>query len=712
MMYSQGRGNKHRCGSVYTNGMTTNFFSGRYRAVLVALTVVLTPILAFAQPVDAPDLRCATVDVAGDVTLSWVPAADPGGTFVEHTLYAANDIAGPYVVAGVVTDPLQTTYLHLAAGADGGALFYYITTTSSVPPVVSVPSDTVATLFLEVFQSTPLGSANLAWNAPATASTADDQFSIWMEHPIGNWNLLGFVPGTTFAYQHVISICQDSLTFRVGLADDSGCISFSNRDGDVFEDITPPTSPEIISVSVDSINGQPVIAWEPSPEGDTDGYIIVLSTPGGGVIIDTIFGASNTTYTWLPGSPDLAPESFTVAAFDTCQVGVPPSPNTSATRAPHTSMFANTDYDRCAGTVSLRWTPYIGWTVATYQVLLQVDGGPWTVLQNLPGSELGLLHTVEPDRTYCYIIKAIAEGGSPSALSNKTCRASSYPNLPAFNYLRTVTVSGPEEITVVDSVDITASVSAYRLDRSENGAPFEAIALLPDAGLPLLTYVDTGLSPEAVGYRYRVTVLDSCGNEAVVSNIGGNIVLRASANLYGENDLVWNGYAQWAGVVQGHLVERSVDDMPFVAIGATPDLPWAFTDDVQDLVGTTGRACYRVTAQEVANPSGVNATSLSNVACTVQEELVYIPNAFIVGGANPVFLPVLSYADVSEYQLIIINRWGQSIWNTNDPLQPWDGMVAGSYVPTGVYGYYCTFKNGAGQRFEKRGTVTMLTAFE
>lgn len=697
---------------VYTCGMRNIPSRWYIRSFILVLLLACVPEIVMAQPMEAPDLRCASVNVAGDVTLTWIPAPDPGGTFVEHTVHYSTDVAGPFVQVGVITDPLQTTFFHAGAGAGAGARFYYMTTTSAVPPVTSLPSDTIATLFLEVFQSTPLGSANLAWNAPSTASTADIQFSIWMEYPIGNWNLLGSVSNATFAYQHVISICQDSLTFRVGLADDSGCISFSNRDGDVFEDVTPPSPPVILSASVDSTNGQPVITWEPSPEADTEGYIIVLVTPGGGVIIDTLFGAGSTTYTWIPGSPDLGPESFTVAAFDSCRVGVPPSPNTSATRPQHTTMFATTDYDRCAGAVSLSWTPYVGWPVVTYQVLVQVDGGPWAVLQNVGGAQLGLLHNVDQDRTYCYIVKAIAQGGVPSSLSNRTCRAATYPPIPNFNYLRTVTVTGAEEITVVDSVDVTGAVSGYLFERSANGAPFETVAILPGGTGPLITFVDTDVSPDAVGYRYRVAVLDSCGNEALVSNIGGNIVLRATSNLYGENILDWNGYAQWAGVVQGHIVERSVDGSPFAGIGAAPPLPWSFVDNVQDLVGTTGRACYRVTALESANSSGVNATSSSNISCTVQEELVYIPNAFIVGGANPVFQPVLSYADVSEYQLIIINRWGLQIWNTDDPLQPWDGMVSGSYVPIGVYGYYCTFKNGAGRRFEKRGTVTMLTAFE
>jgi hypothetical protein len=133
---------------------------------------------------------------------------------------------------------------------------------------------------------------------------------------------------------------------------------------------------------------------------------------------------------------------------------------------------------------------------------------------------------------------------------------------------------------------------------------------------------------------------------------------------------------------------------------------------VQSLVNSSGRACYRLQAVESGNPSGVNATSESNIACAVQQSLAYIPNAFIVGGANPLFQPVLSFVDVREYDLVIINRWGQEIWRTSDPYQPWDGTVGGDLVPIGVYGYYCAFSDGEGRRFEKRGTVTMLTAYE
>lgn len=686
--------------------------TGPYRSALLCLAV-LTALLAQAVVLDPPQLRCASVNVAGDVTLTWTPIVDPGGDFQAYEVYHSNTAGGPFSLLYAINVLGQATQFHAGAGADAGPQFYYMTTVSnSVPSETSVPSDTVATLFLEVFQSTPLGSANLSWNAASLSATAADEFSVWLEYPIGTWTLLGAVDTAIFTYQHVVSVCEDSLTFRIGSMDASGCISFSNLEGDVFADATPPSMPVLTTVTVDTLTGLSIVDWDPSPEPDTDGYIIVWVTQSGGVIIDTVFGQNNTSYTWLASTPGLGPESFTVAAFDTCEVGTPPSPNTSATRAPHTTMHVEAEYDRCATSIALNWSPYVGWPVQTYQVLVQVDGGPWSILTNVPAGETSVEHAVVAGRAYCYVIKAVQGSGLPASLSNKVCLATDYPSVPAFNYLRTVTVSGEDRITVVDSVDMSASVRQYRFERSDNGGPYQVVGTVAGDLGPVISIEDTDVSPGDTGYRYRVVVEDSCGNGTVTSNIGGNIILRARPLLSGHNDLDWNGYADWGGTVGGYRVFRMIDEGPMALIGTAPADPWVYSDDVQDLTATNGRFCYYVQALETGNPSGVDATSKSNVVCAVQEELVYIPNAFVVGGANPVFGPVLAYADVTDYELTVINRWGQVIWTTDDRNEPWDGTVDGDRMPIGVYGYFCSFYNGAGRRVERRGTVTLLTAVE
>jgi gliding motility-associated-like protein len=91
---------------------------------------------------------------------------------------------------------------------------------------------------------------------------------------------------------------------------------------------------------------------------------------------------------------------------------------------------------------------------------------------------------------------------------------------------------------------------------------------------------------------------------------------------------------------------------------------------------------------------------------------VFVPNAFVVGGANPVFQPVVGFVDIRNYRLEIMNRWGQVIWHTSDPYQGWDGRVDGHPAPIGVYAYHVQVINGAGRLVDRRGSVTLLTAVE
>ena len=680
------------------------------RAALLGLGLA-PAFAAFGQALDPPIPRCASVNVSGDVTLSFTPPADPGGACAQYDIWHATTPLGPFALLATLACG-TSTFPHMGAAAGSGPQYYYMTsTTNALPPEVSVPSDTIATIFLQVSQSTPLGSADLSWTAPATSATAASDFTIWLEHPVGTWSQIATVGDTVFSFSWEVDICEDSLTFRVGLADANGCVSFSNRDGEVFNDVTPPSVPVITAVSVDSTNGLSTLSWTPSPQADTDGYIIVYNGPGGAVIIDTVFGQFNNTYQWPDSWPFGGPESFSVAAFDTCFTGSPPSPNTSATGVSHSTMYARTEYDKCASRIQITWSQYVGWSPQSIQLLVQFNGGTWAILANLPGSALSYDHLVQPGNTYCYIVKAIEGPGLASSLSNKTCRVSEYPTLPVGNYMRTVTVTGPSSIAVIDSTDFNAEVGGYRLERSRNGAAYTQVATFLSTAGPVITYTDADVDPALNGYRYRMQVLDSCGRASVTSNLGANMVLQAEPGLDGINRLRWNGYIQWAGAVGGYAIHRSVAGGAFEVIAVIPNDPWEYADDVNAFVSETGDFCYFVQALEAGNPSGINATSESNSACAYQQELVFIPNAFIIG--SPIegrreIKPVLGFSDPTEYRFLIINRWNQTIWETQDPEVGWDGVVGSQVMPQGIYAYYCSVRNGAGRLVVKRGTVLLL----
>ncbi|MFT3885261.1 MAG: hypothetical protein QM724_07475 [Flavobacteriales bacterium] len=441
-----------------------------------------------ATVLDPPVLRCASLDASTDaVQLTWGAPPDPTGEFLRYNIYQSPAIGGPYALVG--NEPLYAAggWTHASSGANAGPRYYYITTVStSGMPNESAPSDTVATIFLQVTQSSPLGRAVLDWGLPHTPPLpgTSDSTAIFLEYPQGTWTFLDSVSNTTRHYTHVIDICDDSLTFRIGQPG-SGCVSVSSLHGAVFHDVTPPTIPQIVTVSVDTVAGRTVVDWDPSPELDTDGYIVVLIDGGGNVVIDTIYGRLNTSYVWSSSDPGARAESYTIAAIDTCWHGVPAHPNTSAAGTPHTTVFATTTYDRCGATVTVQWSPYAGWPVQAYRLYVRENNGPSVLLAELSAGASSFVHPVHPFTTYCYVVQAIGSDPAHVSLSNVTCRNTAYPAMPQWNYIRVATVAGENVITVVDSVDMSVQAGRYRLERTTNGGDWQEVASVPGGGGPV-----------------------------------------------------------------------------------------------------------------------------------------------------------------------------------------------------------------------------------
>jgi gliding motility-associated-like protein len=78
-------------------------------------------------------------------------------------------------------------------------------------------------------------------------------------------------------------------------------------------------------------------------------------------------------------------------------------------------------------------------------------------------------------------------------------------------------------------------------------------------------------------------------------------------------------------------------------------------------------------------------------------------------GVNTNFQPVISFADFTNYRMIIYSRWGDVIYDTTDFLAPWDGFMNGEPVQQGVYVYFISIEDGKGRPIESRGTVTLLS---
>jgi gliding motility-associated-like protein len=90
----------------------------------------------------------------------------------------------------------------------------------------------------------------------------------------------------------------------------------------------------------------------------------------------------------------------------------------------------------------------------------------------------------------------------------------------------------------------------------------------------------------------------------------------------------------------------------------------------------------------------------SDTACldvSVIESLIYyIPNAFTPDGNefNQTFQPIFTTGfDPYNFNLTIYNRWGEVVFESNDPTIGWDGTSKnGAYVQSGTYTWRIKFK--------------------
>jgi len=89
---------------------------------------------------------------------------------------------------------------------------------------------------------------------------------------------------------------------------------------------------------------------------------------------------------------------------------------------------------------------------------------------------------------------------------------------------------------------------------------------------------------------------------------------------------------------------------------------------------------------------------------------LFVPTAFTPHGHNNQYFDV-KWAYVGAYQLLIFNRWGEIIYESQDPHQSWDGIYKGEPMPMGVYPWIVTYEGLNHEYkgpFKKQGSVTLI----
>lgn len=118
----------------------------------------------------------------------------------------------------------------------------------------------------------------------------------------------------------------------------------------------------------------------------------------------------------------------------------------------------------------------------------------------------------------------------------------------------------------------------------------------------------------------------------------------------------------------------------------------------------TAEVCYRLAYRDRCD----NISELSEEVCLVLSSSLGIPNAFSPNGdgVNDIFK--INDGIYANFSILIYNRWGNLVFNSEDPSQGWDGQFEGQPATSGTYLYRISFQNADNLLITRTGSFVLI----
>ncbi|MCW3123636.1 MAG: gliding motility-related protein [Flavipsychrobacter sp.] len=151
-----------------------------------------------------------------------------------------------------------------------------------------------------------------------------------------------------------------------------------------------------------------------------------------------------------------------------------------------------------------------------------------------------------------------------------------------------------------------------------------------------------------------------------------------------------------------------------IMLQATGGVTYTWTPRDLILSDPAGHPYIRVTTPVAIQVKAIDSFGCSDSVTYNYKDIQYCcqfsyPNAFTPNrdGVNDGF-KIVSYGNLTQYNLVIFNRWGQEVFETTDPRQYWDGTFNGIPCDMGNYYYYFKANCLAGNKEESKGDVLLI----
>jgi gliding motility-associated-like protein len=122
------------------------------------------------------------------------------------------------------------------------------------------------------------------------------------------------------------------------------------------------------------------------------------------------------------------------------------------------------------------------------------------------------------------------------------------------------------------------------------------------------------------------------------------------------------------------------------------------------LVSTT----YYVTITDPFGCTNVDTVFVVVEEVQCEEPEIYIPNAFTPNDDSSNDIMYVRGNTIRELDFKIFDRWGEKVFESNDPKKGWDGYYKGKLATPAVYVYYVEAICYNNERFFKKGNITLI----
>ncbi len=671
---------------------------------------------SISRNLDAPVITCLEVHEAGDVTIYWQSLDLTVQEF--RIFYSTNNV--DYFQAGSVDSQNSSLqFHHTLAQANNQIYYYYI---KAIYSTLEVDSEVFRTMFLGVgpFNGQDF-IAEVSWYSVRDPLPEGSSVFYYIYQSIYNgsapvWALIDSTINNSYYDTIADGLCSDSINYKIEISNSYGCSSVSNVAGDWFSEFRQPEQPIFDSISINS-SGNIILGWEPSTSKDAAGTIIYLFDNNNARFpIDTVYDNQISHYTDTIRKPcDNSNIRYAIAAIDSCGVK---SPATFFT--PIRPIFINNPtYNICSATNYLSWESYINAVpdIEKYQILASLDNGPFEIVGDVSGTSTTYDHSnVIGSSDYSYYVRAVF-GNFTSTSCLKSIRTGNY-TIPQNLYLANADVQINNRIDLVIDIDLIPNSCSWSISRSNPGGGNQSV--LDSFNRSEVTanpffYTDSTADGSVGLYDYSVSVFDSCSNLAIQSNTLETIFLNGTPVSDNINQLTWNSFTGWDGDIVKYYIFRYSGDIipstPFDSLIITDAniLSHIIIDDVSSISTAISDFNYWIRAVEGTNNSYLyQEKSNSNIVSFYRETELYMPNAFRPSGVNNVFKPVTTGFGGTSYLFQIYNRWGQKIFETNEPSIGWDGTSSGNKASQGTYIYRLVYNSVFGEVKTQQGHVTLI----